>query len=80
MCQERDSKEYAIAFMSKTLTATQRRWSTPEREAFAIVESVDKFAYLIRDTHFTLHTDHENLIHIRDTGSPIVVNWKVKIQ
>ena len=80
LCQLRDGKEHAIAFMSKTLTEVQRKWSTPEREAFAIVEAFDKFAYLIRDTHFTLHTDHENLIHIRDTGSPKVFNWKLKIQ
>ena len=73
-------KEYPIGFMSKTLTDTQRRWSVPEREAYAIVEATRKWAYLIRDVPFTLHTDHKNLIYIRDTGSMKVTAWKLQLQ
>ena len=80
LCQVRDGKEVMIALMSRTLTDTQRRWSTIEREGFAIVEAFKKFAYLIRDVRFTLHTDHKNLVYIRDTGSSKVVGWKLDIQ
>jgi transposase InsO family protein len=80
LCQVVDGEERAIAFMSKTLTPTQADWSVPEREAFAIVEAFKKFDYLIRDTHFTLHTDHENLVYIRDTGSMKVLGWKLLVQ
>lgn len=80
LCQIVNGQQRVIAFMSKTLTATQQRWSTPEREAFAIYEAFRKFEYLLRDVHFVLHTDHANLVHIRDTGSAKVVNWKLLIQ
>ena len=80
LCQVINGEERTIALLSRTLTPTQRRWSVPEKEAFAIYEAFRKFEYLIRDTHFTLHTDHKNLIFIRDTGSPKVVNWKVRMQ
>lgn len=80
LCQLVDGKWQVISFMSKSLTPTQSRWSTIEREAFAIYEAFKKFEYLIRDIHFVLHTDHENLVHIRDTGSSKVIGWKLLIQ
>ena len=45
-------KEVPIKFMSKRLTDTQRRWSVPEKEAFAIFYSLKKLAYLLRERHF----------------------------
>ena len=80
LCQDVGGERRTIAIMSKTLTKSQRNWHIPEKEAYAIVVALEKFNYLIRDTRFTLHTDHANLIYIRDTGSPKVVNWKCKVQ
>jgi len=75
-----DNEEQVISLMSRTLNKTQCNWSTIEKECFAIVEALRKFEYLLRDVHFILHTDHKNLVHIRDTGSPKVLNWKMAIQ
>ena len=36
--------------------------------------------HLLRDIHFTLQTDHKNVIYINDTASPKVVRWKLEIQ
>lgn len=80
LCQKVGDQWHVIAFMSKLLTKTQQNWSTPEREAFAIYEAFRKFEYLLRDIHFVLHTDHLNLIYVRDTGSAKVINWKLLIQ
>lgn len=80
LVQEVGKKKRTISLMSKTLTKTQRKWHIPEKEAYAIVVALQKFEYLIRDVHFTLHTDHKNLVYIRDTGSPKVVAWKCKVQ
>ena len=51
-------KLYPIAFMSKILTAAECKWSTTEKECFAIVYALRKFEYVIRDYKFTLLTDH----------------------
>jgi len=75
-----DGKEQVVSLMSRTLNKTQCNWSTIEKECFAIVEAFRKFEYLIRDVHFILHTDHANLVHIKDTGSPKVIAWKMMIQ
>ena len=57
-----DGKDQPIAFMSKSLSGAELRWSTIEKECYAIVYALKKFEYLIRDTHFTLRTDHRNLL------------------
>jgi len=75
-------REVPIQFLSKKLTDTQRRWSVPEKEAFAIFYSLKKLAYLLRDRHFMLHTDHINLTYINDHAmtSDKVYNWKLEVQ
>ena len=39
-----------------------------------------QFQYLLRDAKFDLHTDHANLVFIRDSGSPKVIRWKIDLQ
>ena len=80
LCQIVEGQERVIAFMSRTLTKTQKGYSTHEKEALAIVEELKKLSYLLRDVKFKLHTDHENLTYIRDTGSPKVIGWKCLVQ
>lgn len=75
-----DGKECPVAFMSKTLSAEEVKWSTIEKECYAIVFSLRKFEYLLRDRPFTLRTDHENLTYINDPPSPKVRRWKIAIQ
>ena len=73
-------KEKPVAFISKTLDKTQLRWSTPEKEAYAIFYSFKKLEHLIRDIPFILQTDHKNLTYINETGSAKVFRWKLAIQ
>jgi hypothetical protein len=78
--QVMDGKVVPIAFMSRSLTAQECNWTTTEKECFAIVYALRKFEYLIRDCHFTLLTDHQNLIYIDSETSQKVKRWKLSIQ
>jgi hypothetical protein len=60
--------------------STEYSWSTPEKEMYAIWFAFKKMEHLIRDRPFTLHTDQENLISDRPSGSPNVLRWKLNIQ
>jgi hypothetical protein len=62
--------------MSRLLTPTQMRWSTFEKEGYAIYAAVMKFYHVLGDKYFIIVTDHKNLTYIRDSGSPKVMNWK----
>jgi hypothetical protein len=75
-----NGKERPVAFLSKTLNKTQIRWSTIEKETYAIVYALSKLGYLIRDTHFTLRTDHKNLTFANLDHREKVKRWKIAMQ
>jgi hypothetical protein len=76
-----DGKEVPIAFISKTLTQSQReKWSVPQKEGYAIYYALCKLEYLLLDRHFTIHTDHKNLTYINDSVNAMVVRWKMYLQ
>ena len=75
-----DNKQQPIAFMSKLLSERENKWSTPEKECYAIFYSLVKFEYLLRDVHFCIRTDHKNLTFLNESANPKVNRWKMKIQ
>ena len=64
----------------KALSKTERKWSVYEKEGFAIFYCLMKMEHLLRDTHFTLRTDHRNLIFINTDLRDKVKRWKLAIQ
>ena len=75
--------ERPIAFVSHALTASQiTKWSTPEKEAYAIFYALGKLDYLLRDIKFTLRTDHKNLTlpFLNNEQNARVKRWKLAIQ
>ena len=77
--QVKDNKEVPIAFISKALTTTEVKWSTPEKECYAIFYALVKLEYLLRDIHFTLRTDHRNLTFLNESFQQKVKRWKLAI-
>ena len=75
-----EGKERPIAFISKTLSDAQRRWHTPQKEAYAIFYAFKQLDYLLRGYKFTLRTDHKNLTYINDTMTEMVIRWKIAVQ
>ena len=75
-----DGVDRPIALMSKSLSGAELRWSTIEKECYAIVYALKKFEYLLQDVHFTLRTDHQNLIYVNTAPTSKVTRWKLLIQ
>jgi hypothetical protein len=44
------------------------------------VYALKKFEYLLRDCHFTLRTDHKNLLYVNTAHTSKVARWKLLIQ
>lgn len=59
-----DGTERPMQFASQTLTETQQKYSSIDREAYAIIFGVRKFYQYLFGTHFTLVTDHKPLLQI----------------
>jgi hypothetical protein len=72
--------EHPVAFMSHLLSEAESRWNVTEKECYAIVFALKRFEHLLRDRHFTLRTDHRNLIYINNSTSPKIRRWKLELQ
>jgi len=60
---------HPLAFVSQKLTTTQCRWSTIEREAYAIVWALGRFRDLIFGSRIMVFCDHNPLQYIRESAS-----------
>ena len=80
LCQIKDGKEYPIAFVSHGLSEQEIRWSTIEKECYAIVYSLLKLDYLLSNRKFLLKTDHANLTFLDADKNPKVKRWKLAVQ
>jgi hypothetical protein len=80
LVQKINGIERTIGFMSKTFSGPEKRWTTIEKECYAIYMMLRKYEYLLRDVHFTLKTDHANLLYLNVPPSNKVLRWKLAIQ
>jgi hypothetical protein len=72
--------EEPIRFLSGTFSGAQTRWSTIEKEAYAIYWALKKLDELVGGIPFTIRTDHRNLLYMNNHGSRKVLQWKLDIQ
>jgi hypothetical protein len=57
-----DQKHQPLAFTSGRFRGSQERWTIPEKEAFAVIETVTKHSYLLLAAEqFSILSDHFNL-------------------
>ena len=72
--------ENPIAFVSKSLTEVQLRWSVIQKEAYAVFYCCTQLDYLLRDRRFIIETDHRNLTYMLKNTNSIVIRWDIAIQ
>ncbi len=71
-----------VAFGSRKLLPSQRdRWSTTQKEAFAVVTFCNEFRHYLEGRRFVLHSDHQALIAMfkNVTASAIILRWALRI-
>lgn len=67
--ENRKDVEKPIYLLSHKLSDTQTRWSTIEKEAYAIHYALQKLNHYLHSATFTIYTDHRPLEHL--LNSPI---------
>ncbi|KAI8485080.1 hypothetical protein Bbelb_371860 [Branchiostoma belcheri] len=67
LTQTHGGTQRVVAYASKTLSRTQRRWSTYDREFWAAVWAIRHFRPYLYGRNFILTTDHRPLLSCRDT-------------
>ncbi|CAB0010179.1 unnamed protein product, partial [Nesidiocoris tenuis] len=61
--QLKNDRSYPLAFFSRKLSPTEKRYSTYDRELLAVYETVRYFSYMLEGRPFTIYTDHRPLTH-----------------
>ncbi len=71
-----------IAYASKTLSDSQCRYCTTNKELLAVVMAVELFKYYLTGRHFTVVTDHASLTWLRNFREPesMVARWISHLQ
>jgi len=73
-----------VAYASRSLTDTEKRYSQTEKEALAIVLSVEHFHLFLYGSEFTLVTDHKPLEVIygnrKAKASARIERWILRLQ
>ena len=64
LCQDSKEGERVIQYVSHQLNATQQRWPIIEKEAYAMVYSIQKLRHYLLGSKFTIMTDHKPLTHL----------------
>ena len=65
LSQDEEGCEKVIAYASQALTHTQKRWSTFDRELWAVVWAVREFKHYVGLSTFGIITDHRPLLGLR---------------
>jgi len=74
-----------VAYMSRTLSACERRYPAVEKEATAIIEAVLRWSHFVKGRHFTLVPDQEAvsfMFHQNNRGkirNPKILGWRLEL-
>ena len=79
-------EERPVRFASRTLSATERRYSQLDKEALAIMFAMKKFSRYLYGRKFLIVTDHKPLIHLFNPTaeipgnlSPRMTRWAITL-
>ena len=80
--EENDENEVVIAYSSKHLNDREAKWSTTEKEAYAIIHAIQVFRPYLYGRKFTVITDHKPLEWLMSKTEPSgrLARWALKIQ
>ena len=70
LSQEQDGVEKVIAYYTRALTHTERKYCVTRRELLAVVESVKHFHHCLYGRHFVIRTDHGSLRWLLNFKNP----------
>lgn len=75
--QMKDNKAQYVGFMARSLSKSERNYSTTKRELLAVIYALDKFHQFLWGNPFTLYTDHKALtyLHTQKIANPMMINW-----
>ena len=59
-----EGHERPIAYLSQKLSPSQTKWSTIEREAYAVICALQKWHAIVFGAHIVVYSDHNPLTYV----------------
>ena len=77
-----EGKERVIAYASRILQPTERKYPTTQKECLAILYAIDQFRYYVSMTKFFVVTDHHSLCYLMKVKKPYgrLTYWALMLQ
>ena len=77
-----DGREHVVAYGGRELNTAERKYSTTEREALAVVEGIKHYRSYVTGTKFYVHTDHGCLSWLMKMKDPTgrLARWSLQLQ
>lgn len=74
--------DHPIGYYSYTLKPKERKWSTTEREAYAILKAVRYYRHILAGSPFKVVTDHASLRYLMGMKDPFgrIARWIAELQ
>ncbi|CAF4389893.1 unnamed protein product, partial [Didymodactylos carnosus] len=71
-----------VAYFSQKLSSTQTKWSTTEKECYAILAAIEKWHKYLDGREFVLETDHKPLVqlNVKAQINAKCERWRLKLQ
>ena len=82
LSQEKEGLEFPVMYLSKKLSLREQKYSTIEKEAFAVKWAIQALRYYLLGAPFTLITDHaplQCLNRMKDVN-PRLTRWYLSLQ
>ncbi|XP_078694909.1 uncharacterized protein LOC144923898 [Branchiostoma floridae x Branchiostoma belcheri] len=79
---DEEGRDHPIAYRSQKLSERQKKWSTIEKECYAILFAIEQFRYYVYGRPFTVQSDHKPLTwlgQIRDKNRRLM-RWSLNLQ
>ncbi|GFW10818.1 retrovirus-related Pol polyprotein from transposon 17.6 [Trichonephila clavipes] len=79
--QKPNDNQHPIAFHSRRLRNYEINYTITDLECLAIIDSLDKFHCYLHGSHFTVHTDHNALVWLKNFKNPTgrLFRWSLKV-
>ena len=84
LLQQVGDKWKPVAYASRSMSDTEKRYAQIEKEALAVTWSCDKFSNYILGRHFDIETDHKPLVSLLSTKNldhlpPRVLRFRLRL-
>lgn len=80
--QESNGQEVVIAYVGRSLSEAERKWSVSEHECLAILEGIKTYHVYLAHKHFKVYTDHKALKFLNNIKQSLgrLARWAVLLQ